>query len=407
MVGTEMLALGVRDTNSEILKEDLLAMGYEVAAVSVVADELGVLSGLVRSALSRSHLTVIGGGLGPTRDDRTRVAVAAALGVPLRSSPHAWQSIRRWYDARGRRPGPGARRQAQVPRGAECLPNPVGSAPGIWWRGRGRSLAVLPGVPTEFERMWGDQVRPRLWRTAGEVPRVSFRIGGLTESEVDSRLAQLYRRTRLDVTMLAKTGFIEVHLRGRKADRPTRDAVQRAAAYVRARLGKAVFAEGSETLEQVVGRRLRERGETLALAESCTGGVLGARLTSIAGSSDYFRGGVIAYADEVKHRLLGVPQATLRRHGAVSAPVSRARAQSARRRLGCDWGLAITGVAGPGGGTAAKPVGCVFLGLAGSGRRPAVRRLKLVGTRETIRRRAAASALLWLYAQLRAGGRRR
>lgn len=407
MVGTEMLALGARDTNSDILKKDLAAIGYEVVVLSVVADELKVLSGVVRTALVRSQLTLISGGLGPTRDDRTRAAIAGALGVPLCSDPSAWQSIRRWYDVRGRKPGPGARRQSQVPRGAESLDNPVGSAPGIWWQRSGSMLAAIPGVPWEFERMWTEQVLPRVPKIGTGSPLASFRVGGLTESYVDSRLVDLYRRPLLDVTMLAKTGAIEIHLRGKKTDRRAASAVRRAAAYVRRRLGRAIFAEGEATLEQVVGDRLRQRGETLAVAESCTGGVLGARLTLVPGSSEYFQGGIIAYSDGVKRRLLQVPAATLRRHGAVSAPVARALAEGARRRLKCDWGLAITGVAGPGGGTAAKPVGRVFLGLAGAGRRTLSRQLQLSGSRETIRQRSAAAALLWLHSALRAGGGRR
>ncbi len=407
MVGTEMLALGARDTNSDILKKDLATIGYEVVALSVVVDELEVLSGVVRTALSRSQLTLISGGLGPTRDDRTRAAIARALGTALRSDPLAWRSIRRWYEQRGKKPGPGARRQSQVPRGAESLDNPVGSAPGIWWQRRGSMLAAIPGVPSEFERMWTEQVLPRVPKITSGFALASFRVGGLTEAYVDSRLADLYRRRLLDVTVLAKTGGIEVHVRGKKTDRRAAAAVTRAAAYVRRRLGRAIFAEGEETLEQVVGDRLRERGETLAVAESCTGGALGALLTQAPGSSEYFQGGIIAYSDAAKRRLLQVPAATLRRHGAASAPVVRALAEGARRRMECDWGLAITGVAGPGGGTATKPVGRVFLGLAGAGRRTLFRRLQLSGSRESIRQRAAAAALLWFRSILRSGGGRR
>lgn len=400
MVGTEMLALGARDTNSEFLKRELADLGFEVTLSSVAADVEGLIAALARGALARADLVIVGGGLGPTGDDRTRQALARALGARLRHDSDAWERIVRWYRGRGRTPGRGARLQALLPRGAEALVNPVGSAPGIWCERGRRRLVALPGVPAEMEAMWRQEVRPRLAGTGRPIPVISFAIGGLPESDVDARLADLYRRPDLDFTILARTGHVEVHLRGRGDPARARRAVERAAAAVRRRLAGRIFAEGGRTLEQVVGERLRGRGETLAVAESCTGGLLGARLTSVAGSSDYFLGGVTAYADSAKRRLLGVPSAVLLRAGAVSAACARAMAEGARRRLGSDWALSVTGVAGPGGGTARKPVGSVFIGLAGPGPAQAARALRLAGDRETVRRRAVAAALLWLHERL-------
>jgi nicotinamide-nucleotide amidase len=403
MVGTEMLALGMRDTNSEYLKRELAELGYEVAQVSVVADDEALLAKVLGAAARRADLTVVGGGLGPTGDDRTRQALARALSVPLRLEARAWERVRRWYRARRRIPTRGARVQAMIPAGARSIDNPVGSAPGIWWKRRRRAIAALPGVPSEMESMWREQLRPLLGGTGALVPVASFSIGGLVEAEVDRRLADLYRRKDLDLTVLAKSGHIEVHVRAVGDPRRRQAAIEEAASRVRRRLGRRIFAAGGATLEQVVGERLRHRGESLAVAESCTGGLLGARITSVPGSSDYFSGGVIAYSDRVKRRALGVPAGVLRRHGAVSAAGAGALAEGARRRLGTDWAVAITGVAGPGGGTARKPVGTVYLGLAGRGRRPLSRRLRLFGDRASIRTRAAAAGLLWLHERLRGG----
>lgn len=405
MVGTEMLALGARDTNSEFLKAELRELGYEVEQVSVAADDENLIAELVGAALRRSELVVVGGGLGPTGDDRTRQALAGALRAPLRHHAAAWERVAGWYRERGRSPGRRGRVQALVPRGARPLDNASGSAPGIWWSKRGRSLAALPGVPAEMEPMWREQVRALLPRGAGAPCVASFAVGGLPESEVDERLAELYRRRSLDLTVLAKSGHIEVHLRGRGEAGRARRAVEEAAALVRRRLRGRIFSEGGRTLEEVAGERLRGRSQTLSVAESCTGGMLGARLTSVAGSSAYFLGGVTAYSNAVKRRLLGVPASVLRLAGAVSAPCARAMALGARRRLGSDWALSVTGIAGPGGGTAGKPVGTVYLGLAGPGGSAAARRQRLLGDRESVRRRAAAAALLWLCRRLGSRGR--
>jgi nicotinamide-nucleotide amidase len=404
MIGTEMLALGMRDANSEFLKRELAELGYEVRHLSVAADDEDLLCDLLRGALRRADLSVIGGGLGPTGDDRTRRALARALGVGLREDPRSWERIRAWYRERRRLPRHGARAQALLPAGARAIDNPLGSAPGIWWeRGRRRAVA-LPGVPAEMMAMWRREVRPRLAGGTGARALASFSIGGLPEAEVDARIRSLYRRRGLDLTVLAKTDHIEVHLLARRPGAGGRREVEDAARRVRRLLGANIYAEGEVTLEQAVGERLRRRRERLAVAESCTGGLLAARLTSVPGSSDYFLGGVTAYADAAKRRLLGVPAALLRRHGAVSAACARSLAAGARRRLASHWALAVTGVAGPGGGSARKPVGTVFVALARRGARPRARRLVLSGDRDAIRRRAAAAALLWLDRRLRARG---
>jgi nicotinamide-nucleotide amidase len=287
-------------------------------------------------------------------------------------------------------------RQAQVVSGAKLLPNPVGTAPGQWLRRGRHHLILLPGVPAELHAIWENEVAPRLRRAAApEVARL--RTLGLAESEVDLRLRELARRfKRLEITTLAQRGQVDVYV-SRKG-LPLAPVVRRA----RLLLGDALFAEGDRELSEVIGAELMRRRMTLAVAESCSGGRLSEMITAVAGASNYFQGGVVAYGNQAKREVLDLPERMLEEHGAVSAPVAKAMARGAKTLLRADLGLGITGIAGPAGATPDKPVGLVYVALAAS-RRSQVEELHLRGTRQDIQRQSALMALrqLWRYLRSR------
>ncbi|HEX4823160.1 MAG TPA: competence/damage-inducible protein A [Candidatus Polarisedimenticolaceae bacterium] len=404
-VGSELLQPGRIDTNSSWLVLRLLDAGVATAWRAAIGDDVDAIASFVRSARMAAPIVVVTGGLGPTEDDRTREALAAALGVPLERDETMVVTIEDLFRARGRTASERQHRQAEKPRGAAWIPNPLGSAPGILVAGGGRLLAALPGVPAEMQAMYDATVAPAVARLGtGPLARVTLRVAGRPESWVDEKLRDLYDTPGTETTILAGAGTVELLLtaRGREA----REAAERLAALeaaMRERLGDDLYGAGEDTLGSVVGGVLAARGLTLAVAESCTGGLLGAAITDVPGSSAWFRGGVIAYADEVKTGPLGIDPELLRRHGAVSAPVAAAMAAGVRRLLGVDLALAITGIAGPGGGTATKPVGTVHVALD-DGASGASRLLDWPGDRALIRRRAVASALDLLRRSLLASG---
>jgi nicotinamide-nucleotide amidase len=377
----------------------LRAAGFDVVGEESVPDDAGAIAAALRRGAARADAVLVSGGLGPTFDDLTREAASAAFGRSLIYRPALWRVIQRRY-ARYHKVVPEEnKRQALALKGAEVLPNPNGSAPGQLLRVRGgRSVALLPGPATEFYPMFERLVLPRLVRAhaRGLKPAAfSIRLSGVPESAADERLAPVRARwPRARFTILASQGEVSFH-----ASQPERTAAAarrvRAglARDIRAAVGEFAHAEGDETLEAALGRRLRARKMTLAVAESCTGGLIGSRLTAVAGSSDYFLGGTIAYANAVKVRALGVPRALLARRGAVSEECAAAMARGVRRATGASVGVAVTGIAGPGGGTKEKPVGLVFVAVSGPGARAAVRRLRIHGPREAVRSRAATAAL--------------
>src|SRR6185312_6072607 len=313
----------------------------------------------------RVDLILVTGGLGPTADDVTREAVAAALGRPLHQDDEVLASLEQRFAALGWRMPDVNRRQAQVVEGAEVLTNPRGSAPGLRLESGGTTLFLFPGVPNEMEGLMASELEPWLAARSGGVARETavLKIAGLPESVVEERIAPAYEEfSREAITILASVGEIRLQA---TAEGPEPERRARLTAMV-ARLGElagdAVYTtREADTLESVVGDLLRAAGTTLTAAESCTGGLLSQRVTSVAGSSDYFLGGAVTYSNELKTKLVGVPAEMIAEHGAVSEPVARAMAEGVRTHLGSDWGVGITGVAGPGGGTPEKPVGTVHI----------------------------------------------
>ncbi len=413
-VGSELLGTVRLDTNSLRLTGLLDRYGVELLRKAVIGDSEAEVAAEVRALLPRVDLILITGGLGPTADDVTREAVAAALGRPLRLDTAALATLEERFRSLGWQMPEVNRRQAWVVEGAELLANERGSAPGLRVEEGSCTLFLFPGVPTELEGMMASALEPWLARRAGGVARETavLKIAGLPESVVEERIAPAYGEFgREAITILASVG--EIRLQATAAG-PEPERRARLAAMV-ARLaelaGDAVYTTREEdTLESVVGALLRAAGATLTAAESCTGGLLSQRITAVAGSSDYFLGGAVTYSNELKTRMVGVPAELIAAHGAVSEPVARAMASGVRRALGSDYGVGITGIAGPGGGTAEKPVGTVHVAVAGptdadGGDGVNHRALRLPGDRERVRRFSAQIALEMLRRRLLADAR--
>lgn len=398
-VGSELLTAHRSDTNSHYLTAQLNELGVEVRRKAIVGDRRDDVSGAVRGALERVDLVLLTGGLGPTADDITREAVAELLDLPLVEEPAIFETISARFARRGLRMPEINRRQAQVPRGAEVLPNQAGTAPGLWMDAGGRVVVLMPGPPREMRLMFETHVRPKLARrTAGrQVRRRVIKITGRAESLVDEIAQPIYAQwiagpTPIETTILAASGQIELHLSGTGADtgavdRALDDAVQQLAAAI----GSAVFSVDGRSLEEVVGGLLLDHRAKIAVAESCTGGLVLTRLTSIPGSSGWVEGGVMAYANDVKVKQLGVPAELIAERGAVSEAVAAAMAQGVRERFGVDVGVSVTGIAGPSGGSDAKPVGTVCLAIDGPAR--LAKTVLFTGDRQIIRAQASQAAL--------------
>lgn len=365
-VGTELLLGQIIGTNEVYFARHLAALGIDVYFMQTVGDNPTRVQDAVRLALSRADVILITGGLGPTEDDLTVAAVAAALSEDLVQRDEVVEHIRGFFERRGRTPPQSVFKQALLPRSARVIPNQRGTAPGVHLERNGQMLFLTPGVPHEMEGMMEAYIIPYL-RAHGEGETVIrsrvLRVTGEGESAVEERIVDLLHGTAPTIAPYAKLG--EVHLRLTAKGRP--DDVARALdageAQVRNRLGELVFGVDEESLEEVVTSLLRARGLTVAVAESCTGGLIAQRLTGIPGSSASFLGGVVAYSNESKVQLLGVDPSLLERDGAVSGAVAEAMASGIRAKVGSTFGLSATGIAGPSGGTPEKPVGLVFIGL--------------------------------------------
>ncbi len=395
-VGSELLTPDRLDTNSLFLTEELNRLGFRVERKVVIGDDRELIQEAFRDALSRAELIVSTGGLGPTEDDLTREAVAELLGRRLVRD----ESIRRGIEARFRRlgrPMPESNlRQAMVPEGATLLPNAQGTAPGLWLESDGHIVLLLPGPPRELRALWLDEVRPRLAKRSSGLELFSreLRVAGLPESDVDQRIAPIYKSYReAETTVLASPGEIDVHLRVWSKDQAaaTKLLDEMVERIVMA-LGDSVFTTQGESLEEVVAETLSRNKATIAVAESCTGGLVSERLTTVPGSSTYFRGGVVSYSNDLKTAWAHVPAELIEAKGAVSTEVALALAEGIRRSAESTLGLGITGVAGPGGGTPEKPVGTVHIALADeSGAKE--RAFLLPGDRERIRLQGSVLAL--------------
>ena len=400
-VGSELLTPHKVDTNSLYLTERLDGLGVAVRRKVVTGDDAGEIGAALRQALRPGALVVLTGGLGPTEDDRTRDTVAGTFDLPLAEDPAVLSDIRARFAARNIEMPEVNRRQALVPAGARVLRNGRGTAPGLWLEHAQADVVLLPGPPRELRPMFDEQVLPRLAGRAGVagIHRRVLRIAGRAESAVETVAQPVYSAWRdweppVETMVLSSLGQIEMHLatraRGPGEARQRLDAATAALAEV---LGRDLFSSDGSSLEAVVGRLLRERGLRVAVAESCTGGLLTSRLTDVPGSSAYLHAGWVAYANEAKIEALGVDPRKLAEHGAVSEAVAETMAETARTRAGVDVGMGVTGIAGPGGGSPVKPVGTVCIALAGPGRARRARALQLPGERERVKFQASQAAL--------------
>jgi nicotinamide-nucleotide amidase len=402
-IGTELLLGMTIDTNGAEIAAGLSAHGVRVTRRTSVADSGDEIRDAVEESLRRTGAVLTTGGLGPTRDDITKKVVAELFGAPLEFDESVWQALLARFARLERKPAESNRSQAEVPRGATVLPNRWGTAPGLWLDGKAGLAIMLPGVPLEMRRLLEHEVLPRLAQRGKEsvIRSLLVRTSGIPESTLAEKIGNVEAEIA-PITLAYLPGLEGVDLRlsawGFPADEADR-RLQAAAALLRQRAGESVYGEGDSDLAALVLERARSRGVRLAVAESCTGGLVGARLTEVPGSSDVFVGGVIAYENAVKQDLLDVPEALLAEHGAVSEPVARAMAAGAVSRFSVEGAMAVTGVAGPAGGSPEKPVGTVWLAIALNGE-VVSRRSMFPGSRPEIRARAAQAALLLLYRRL-------
>jgi len=365
-IGTEMLLGDLVDTNTAWISQRLAALGVSMYRHTTVGDNNDRIIGALRDAASRADLVVTTGGLGPTSDDLTNACLGMLTGRPMVEYPEARRHIDEKFAKFGREPTPSNYKQALFPEGTELIPNPLGTAPGALVEWEGTLFATLPGVPSEMKRMFEETLEPLIReRSDGSIVSKTLHFAGIGESALAEKVQDFLDASDPTVAPLAGQGRVRLRITTRAAtEEEAHGKIRPVEEEILDRLGEYFFGEDEETLESSVGRLLADRGATVALAESCTGGLISKRLTDIAGSSAYFVEGFVTYSNASKERLLGVPDEMLAEHGAVSEPVARVMAEGARKISGADYGLSVTGVAGPGGGTEEKPVGLVYVGVA-------------------------------------------
>jgi competence/damage-inducible protein CinA-like protein len=400
-VGSELLGSTRLDTNSLFLSERLESLGIELRAKAVVGDSRGDLATIFRQALDRADVVVLTGGLGPTDDDVTRDVVASVLDLPFTEDPSIVEWISQRFSRRGLRMPEVNRRQAMVPRGATALDNPNGTAPGLLIEHGGKVVVLLPGPPRELQPMFEKLVAGRLGARSGRerIYRTVLLTTGRGESHIEEAIQPIYSMWRsarppIETTILATPGQIEVHL-SLRSDDPVKaeQTLTSAREALIAALGDSVFSLDGRPMEQILGELLRDRGLTISAAESCTGGLFLSRLTDVPGSSAYVLSGVVAYSNRAKTEFLGVSPDLIAAHGAVSEPVAVAMADGIRERTGASFGVGITGIAGPDGGTPEKPVGTVAIAVAGPGGPVKVRTVLLAGSRSMVKLWATQAAM--------------
>lgn len=402
-IGSELLTSEKSDTNSLWLTAKLNEIGIEVKLKTVVGDDALRLEEAIKDAVKRSDIVITTGGLGPTEDDITRQVSAKAIGRQLVFHEDLVEELRERFRRWGREMPEINKRQAYVIEGADVLPNPNGSAAGMLVEIAAKYLAVLPGPPREMEPMFETYVLPKLKEKAGEivVRRRVLKVSGMGESAVDEAIAPIYKAFEsVQTSILFNKSEVEVHFAAQAGSEiEAEKTLEELASKIAEKLGIAVFALNGETMEEVVGKLLTETGKTLSVAESCTGGLIGSRLTDVPGSSNYFMEGVVSYSNDAKIRTLNVPKETLEKHGAVSAETAEAMAKGMRERAETDYAISITGIAGPEGGSEEKPVGLVFIGFADE---TSVKSIKftLPGDRYLIRWRSSQAALDYLRRQI-------
>ena len=403
-IGTELLIGGKSDANSLFVADELGKLGIEVRFKSLVGDTQSDIALVIGHAAKRAGVVIMTGGLGPTVDDRTREAVAQATGRRLGKRKDALDGMKIRLAQWGRTLNKGQLRQTLIPSGATVLANPVGSAPGFCLTWKNSLIVSLPGVPREMEAMMIQEVIPILKsrlndtkQMARPIVRQVFHTFGLPEADVDDRLKGLIPKgAAVDLGLLASPMGVLVSLTtksGPRNRRITGDLLQSLVRQLRSRLNGWLFAEGHETMEGVVGRLLTKQSLTVAVAESCTGGLIGHRLTQVPGSSAYVDRGVICYSNRAKQEMLGVPADLIVNYGAVSKEVAASMAKGVRERAGVSVGVSVTGIAGPGGGTATKPVGLVYVGLDGEAGDSITKEFRFHGDRHVIKQRSSQAAL--------------
>jgi nicotinamide-nucleotide amidase len=365
-IGTEMLLGDLVDTNTAWISQRLAELGVAIYRHTTVGDNLERIVEALREASSRSTLVITTGGLGPTSDDLTNACLSTLTGREMVEYPEAREHVNEMFKRFGRKPTENNYKQALFPQGTELIPNPVGTAMGALVEWEGTLFATLPGVPAEMKSMFGETLEPLIRaRSDGSIVSKTLHFAGIGESALAEKVQDFLDAEDPTVAPLAGQGKVRLRITTRaNTEEEAHEKISPVEREVIARLDDYFFGEDDETLEGAVARLLQERGATLALAESCTGGLLAKRLTDMPGSSAYFTEGLVTYSNEAKERLLGVPHALLLEHGAVSEPVARAMAEGARRISGADYGLSVTGIAGPDGGTEEKPVGLVFVGIS-------------------------------------------
>ncbi|NLO91429.1 MAG: CinA family nicotinamide mononucleotide deamidase-related protein [Elusimicrobia bacterium] len=407
--GTELLR-GKQNTYTPLLAAKLLPLGLPPAAAVTLPDDRKAIAAALKNALKEHALTVVVGGLGPTFDDLSREAASDALKLPLHQHPEALRAIEERFRKLGRVMTENNKRQAYLLKGATLLENPNGTAPGQFFvRGTGakkRALALLPGPQKEWEPMFAAVVEPLIKKhfpPCGAQYSVRMALAGIGESAAEEKIRPvLDRHPATEFTILSAPGEVRLFASGTERDPETaRHLGAKISAEFRAAIGEAVYSDSGEPLPAVIGTLLRRRGWMLATAESCTGGMVSDRITAVPGSSDYFAGGVVAYANELKVKVLGVKPVTLMKHGAVSSECALEMALGARKRLEADCAVSITGIAGPGGGSAEKPVGLVYIAVSVKGRLPVCKRFNFSGSRDSIKAYSSASAFTLLYQELK------
>jgi nicotinamide-nucleotide amidase len=395
-IGSELLTPERTDTNSLWITGKLNELGVEVKLKTIVGDDEARLEETIRDAVKRSDIVITTGGLGPTEDDVTRPVAARALGRELVYYDEIETFLRERFRRWGREMPEINKRQAYVIEGADILPNPNGSAVGMFVELDGKIVAVFPGPPSEMQPMYENHVQPRLASKAGQLraKRRVLKVSGMGESAVDEVVAPIYKSYKsVETSILFNRSEVEIHLTAKTdSDAAADETLNELTGKILKALGTAVFTTSGETMEEVVGRLLTAAGRTVSVAESCTGGLIGSRLTDVPGSSKYFIEGVVSYSNEAKIRTLNVSRETIETCGAVSSETAAAMAEGMRQRAGTDFAISVTGIAGPDGGSDEKPVGTVFIGLADtSGVK--ITSLVLPGDRYLIRWRSSQAAL--------------
>lgn len=366
-VGDELLVGQTVDSNATYLASELTRIGVHVSQSLTVRDHLSSITAAIQGSMNQYRLTLVTGGLGPTPDDLTREAAASLLGVPLKTDPAILSTIKKRFALLGREVPQGSERVAQVPEGFEILPNSLGTAPGLWYKEKnGNVVVLLPGVPHEMKSIFTDHVTPRISNFQGRrmIAQRTLKVSGIGETMVQRYIETIAHKMDPDVTIAYLPGIYGVRIRLTIEGHHGEGYLDKAEKLIRKQIGAAVFGCDDDTLEGVLGGVLKSEGKTIAVAESCTGGLVLDHLTNIPGASAYVVGGVVAYSNLVKQHQLEVDKNSLKQHGAVSESVAIQMAQGVRNRFRSDVGLSVTGISGPSGGSDDKPVGLVWIGYA-------------------------------------------